>query len=257
MSGGSDDFFIGWAPSAPMRDRRFLRRVAPLGLVALLAIAALFAGWQRTPRRAWFDFGELRSYRGVLVADPVPMLVLAAPEPTSGARVLLLCAEWKFGFDAALAKRLHLREVELRGTLIHDADGQAMVEVAAGSVADVGDGQPDAERLLGATEDLGEQVLRGEIVDSKCYLGVMNPGVLKPHRACAIHCIRGGIPPILLVRGTDGSPAEHYLLVGADGAAIHAQVLDLVAVPVEIRGRVERIGALRVLRADPASYRLL
>jgi hypothetical protein len=54
---------------------------------------------------------------------------------------------------------------------------------------------------------LGTQTLIGEIVDSKCYLGVMNPGALIPHRACAIRCISGGIPPVLLVRQSDRSAA--------------------------------------------------
>ena len=28
-----------------------------------------------------------------------------------------------------------------------------------------------------------------------CFLGVMKPGRSKPHRACAVRCISGGIPP--------------------------------------------------------------
>jgi len=42
---------------------------------------------------------------------------------------------------------------------------------------------------------LGTQTLVGEIVDSKCFLGVMNPGQLTTHRACAIRCISGGVRP--------------------------------------------------------------
>src|SRR6266511_5336791 len=104
------------------------------------------------------------------------------------------------------------------------------------------------------SESLGEHTLVGEIVDSKCYLGVMNPGALTPHRACAIRCISGGVPPVLLVRQKDG-PGIYLLLVSADGKPVNKQVLDMVAESVEITGEVERQGELLILRADPATYR--
>jgi hypothetical protein len=103
---------------------------------------------------------------------------------------------------------------------------------------------------------LGRQTLVGEIVDSKCFLGVMNPGQLTPHRACAIRCISGGVPPVLLVRQKDG-PATYLLLVSSEGKPVNQQVLDLVAELVEITGEVERQGDLLILRADPATYRRL
>ena len=101
---------------------------------------------------------------------------------------------------------------------------------------------------------LGQQTLRGEIVDSKCFLGVMNPGALTPHRACAIRCISGGIPPVLVVHQNNG-PALYFLLVARDGKPVNKLVLSMVAEPVEITGEVERQGELLVFRADPASYR--
>ena len=93
-------------------------------------------------------------------------------------------------------------------------------------------------------------------MDSKCFLGVMNPGQLAPHRACAIRCISGGIPPVLLVRQQDGA-ALYLLLVSAAGQPVNQQVLDLVAEPVQITGEVERQGDLLILRADPSTYRRL
>ena len=40
----------------------------------------------------------------------------------------------------------------------------------------------DAPIHLASAVDFGEVTLAGEIVDSKCYLGVMNPGNGKVHR---------------------------------------------------------------------------
>ena len=98
--------------------------------------------------------------------------------------------------------------------------------------------------------------LTGEIVDSKCFLGVMNPGQLTPHRACAIRCISGGCPPVLLVRQKDRPPL-YFLLVSADGKPVNKPVLEMVALPVEISSEVARQGNLLILRADPATYRRL
>ena len=82
----------------------------------------------------------------------------------------------------------------------------------------------------------------------------MNPGQLTPHRGCAIRCISGGVPPVLLVRQKEG-PANYFLLVSADGKPVNKQILDLVADPVEITGELQRQGELLILRADPATYR--
>ena len=130
-----------------------------------------------------------------------------------------------------------------------------MIEVVNDSIKSA-QGFEELTRVSGMTNTvgLGRQTLVGEIVDSKCYLGVMNPGQLTPHRACAIRCISGGIPPILLVRQTNGS-ALHFLLVSSDGRPVNKEVLAMVAEPVQITGEVVRQGEFLILRADPATYR--
>ena len=81
----------------------------------------------------------------------------------------------------------------------------------------------------------------------------MKPGNLKPHRACAVRCISGGVPPVLLTRDPEGY-ASYYVLASAEGEAVHADVLDLVAEPVQITGRVALRDGLRYLYADPETY---
>ena len=124
-----------------------------------------------------------------------------------------------------------------------------MVEVQPETIEDLG----VSEVALSAME-LGEATLRGEIVDSKCYLGVMKPGNLKTHRACAVRCISGGIPPVLVVRSEEGgaTSVRYVLLVGPDGEPINEAILDRVAEPVQARGALERHDDLWVLRVDPA-----
>ena len=100
---------------------------------------------------------------------------------------------------------------------------------------------------------LGRPTLIGEILESKCYLGVMNPGALIPHRACAIRWISGASRPCSSSARPTGRAL--FLLVFGDGKAVNKEVLGLVAEPVEITGEVERQDGLLILRADPGSYR--
>ena len=121
-----------------------------------------------------------------------------------------------------------------------------MIELAPAGIVDVG-----ASREPEASErSLGEFVLAGEIVDSKCHLGVMKPGEGKTHRACAARCISGGAPPMLWVR--DGSGRERrFLLAGRDGRQIGAEILGVVAEPVEVTGEVLSRDDLWILRTEP------
>jgi hypothetical protein len=106
-----------------------------------------------------------------------------------------------------------------------------------------------------AIQDLGEQTLRGEVVDAKCHLGVMRPGSGKAHRACAARCIASGSPPMLWVQDAAAGRDLHLLLVGADGRMLGRELLPWVAEAVEVTGRVERHDGLLVLHAEPTAFR--
>lgn len=247
-----DEFYIGYLDRAPPRTAGHVRRVV-IGLVALLLIVAgALAASQRSFAPTFFDFGNLRSWRGTVVLDPYPALLIEHPTRDAHSRVPLV-GPFKSGAGPLLDQAVG-RVVELRGTLIA-RDGQSMIEVDsdAASVRVLEDQAPARPAEI---TPLGEATLRGEIVDSKCFLGVMNPGETKVHRACATRCISGGIPPVLLVRDNAGRPT-YFMLVGAEGQMLNDHVLNLIAEPVEITGTVEVHDDLLVLRADPASYQRL
>ena len=246
----SGSFFVGYDPARSSAG--FASRVAFVVIAILAGLGTLFAARQQTVRDATFEFGRVRAFRGVLLADPVPILVAEERDEASDAAVFLLTNPFKYGFEIG---ELEMKRVEIHGTAIYDSDGQAMIEVvsdpAPKMLADTVDENP-----LGEPTSLGDVALSGEIVDSKCYFGVMNPGASAPHRACAVHCIRGGVPPVLLMRRSDGS-AQYVLLVGRDGEAIGEQLLDRVAEPVEVRGELLRMGPVDVLRMSPGDVRRL
>src|SRR5882757_9881902 len=252
----NDEFYIGWeAKAAPGIGKAVRKAVIGLLLLALLA-AALLAISQHMIGSSVFEWGTVKAFSGVLKLQPYPHLLVPRPGATGaqpGFSTYYLVAPFKFGLDREKLSALDGKNVLLQGTLIYRGN-QTMVEALPDSIKAADQQSPS----LPGTETigLGRQTLTGEIVDSKCFLGVMNPGQLTPHRACAIRCISGGVPPVLLVRQKDG-PAIYLLLVSANGKPVNRQVLDLVAEPVEITGEVERQGELLILRADPATYRRL
>ena len=247
-----DGFYVGYQRQAPAGLGRFLRRTV-LGLLLLAGLVAVaLAALQDDFDPGVFEFGVARELEGVLHAQPHPLLLVERPGRGGGepSRFLLVAAG-KHGADAEVAG-LDRRHVRLRGTLIH-RQGQTMVEIAPGSVEATGKA---AGRRHDGPIDLGAHTLRGEIVDSKCYLGVMKPGRGKPHRACATLCIRGGIPPVLRVVTADGEH-RHLLLTDQAGGAVNDRVLELIAEPVEVSGRVLRSGDLLILETDPSTIRRL
>jgi len=241
MPQAHDDFYVGYR----QRTTPALRRSTRVITMALLAIAAVvvLALVTSQPRFAMshFEYGVYGSYEGQLVEWPYPMLL------TRDA-AFLLTGEGKFGVAASV--RGHDGDhVHLRGSL-GERGPDRMLQVDLHTMR-FSSGQPSARS---SPIDLGSVVLTGEIVDTKCHLGVMNPGDGKVHRECAVRCISGGAPPGFLVRDAAGQ-RQLLLLVGSDGRALGREVLDYVAEPVAISGRLVRHGATLVLKAEPRDFR--
>jgi hypothetical protein len=250
-----EEFYIGWEDKAPSGIGWPARWVALLLVLIALAASILFAVAQRTIASSVFEWGKVKSFTGILRSHPCPHLLVPRPGAIGGQpsfSTYYLVNPFKFGFDPDAAARWDNQSVSLKGTLIYRGN-QTMIEVAANSIKPIGTPASPSPAPVQSVS-LGRQTLTGEIVDSKCFLGVMNPGALAPHRACAIRCISGGIPPILLVRPASG-PALHFLLTSPDGHPVNKQILDRVAEPVTITGEVIRQGDLLILGADPATVR--
>ena len=237
----NEEFYIGYAPRPPRRIARTISR-AVVGLNALAAAVALVLVFAQRPfARSTFEFQQYREFTGEMELKPYPALLVVRPGDKEYSRYLLV-APGKHGADAEV-RSFAGEAVQLRGSLIY-RDGQTMVELVPGSVQAL---RKEPAAVSFAT--LGEVTLTGEIVDSKCFLGVMNPGRTKVHRDCAARCISGGIPPAFVT--ADG----FYLLVGGDGRAVQHEVLDWVGETIEVTGTVVRSGETLILRAEPMSFR--
>ncbi len=244
------DFYVGYADPPPPRIRRTQRLVTAASLLLAVLAATVVALGQRRLPAATFEFGAVRTFEGLLVADPYPSLIVRG---TAGPHRYLLTGPGKSGAED------HVRgfvgqAVTLEGTqAMREGASVAMIEVQPGSVAAAGAGGGGRS---GVQTDLGNRYLEGEIVGSKCYLGVMNPGSGVAHRACATSCIRSGIPPLLSVRRVGGR-SEGLILAGPEGEAIGDRLAGLIARPVGVRGRVIRRDGATIFQVDPAAIEKL
>ena len=248
------EFYVGYQGKAPEYLSRFVRkrlRIA-LGLIGL-ALLATVLGSSRFGRGK-FEWKTEREFTGVLSTEPVPSLLVLRPGVTGDAPRFsryALVNQGKFGVAESLSPDLEGQAVNLRGKLIF-RDEQTLIEVDPGQLK----ATPARPADLPVEQPLGHFIFRGEIVDSKCYLGVMKPGNLKTHRACAIRCISGGVPPVLLVRDSLDR-AVYLFIVGPEGEAINREILPLVGLPVEMEGEVERHSSQLVLKVKPEEIRRL
>lgn len=249
---GRDEFFVGWL-APPRGVVRFLRPVIILLLVAAGSAAATFAFVQRDPGTGRWDSDEVRSFEGIAFAAPYAMLRMAGPGPDDPPRTLLLAENGKFGALPRVERLLQGRSqvaVRVAGTLLH-RDGRAMLELATGDdgIRPLTDVARRSLSIAGSAspEVVADEVsLAGEIIDPKCYLGAMKPGGGKTHKACAMLCVAGGVPPMLVTRDAERRET-FYLLTTSTGDVANDVVLPFVGDAVVATGRLERRDDLFVL----------
>jgi hypothetical protein len=236
-----DPFFIGWE-KMPRRYARFLLPVAGGLLAALVAVGAVLARGQRSPGSGVWDDGTT-TLTGIVYAEPYAMI--RAPAEGAGApRTILLVNEGKFGAKERV-KPFDGKPVRVSGTLL-SRDGLHALELADGDEGLRATELPEAEQIAlrrTLTKPLGTVTLRGEIVDSKCYLGAMKPGGGRTHKGCAVLCLKGGAPPVFAAH--DG---KLYLLTNPDGGPLDPAVFDRAAEDISLTGEAEEWDGLPVLR---------
>jgi hypothetical protein len=242
------EFYVGYLPQAPPAIRRFLRLIVGLLMLAAVGSAITITALQDPFAASVFEFGKTRTFTGTIDASPYPTLVVMRPgDATPRASHYLLVAKGKYGAEPDVSA-YDRKAVRLTGTLIF-REGRTLIEIQPGSLSEDKSAVPQP---VAEAKDLGVFELVGEIVDSKCHSGVMNPGEGKVHRDCAVRCLSGGIPPVFAVADFQGAPAT-FVLTDRDRKLLPRTFLRLAAKPVRIRGHVVQIGDSLRLETDPAS----
>ena len=250
----NDSFFIGWLDKTPTDYAKKTRLFVLATLLIIILTALAFINSQKPMNNAAFEFGTLTTVEGTLIEKPIPMLRMYIGDDLEGKPIfqhLMLVDVVKFGAEKAIGameqiagQSLYGKAIKLRGTLIY-YNGKTVLELTEEGNAFQGLSEQKAYTVL-VKEDKGGTKLRGEIVDPKCFFGVMKPGDGKTHKSCAVRCLSGGIPAILATESKDGQQ-DYYILLGEDGQSINANLLDFTADHIQIRGKVEQMADWHIL----------
>jgi len=214
------EFYVGYLPMPGGLKKTIRRLLAALAVLAV-ALAAILIAAQNPFAASNFEFEQYRDFSGTVFTEPYPAIAIPGQDLP-----WLLVGPGKHGVGEM--RGLNGRAVRLKGERIIRGDDH-MIELLPGSLIAGEQGAREPR-----SDNLGEVQLTGEIVDSKCFFGVMNPGAGKVHRDCAVRCIGGGVPPAFLVRDSSGNSATLLL------AHWKRELLDHIAEPVTIRGHLLR-----------------
>lgn len=245
------EFYIGWQPVAPKGFSSWIKKYLFILLPVVIVLGILLALSQKKFGTGNFEFGTLTEVKGIYFNKPVPVIRVTNGRDIWGNENFVtvpLIGFGKHGVDGTIAdiekgKNISLngKEVTLKGTLLYN-DGKLLMQVDANDKPLVNVSQSSGEtNELPLSKEIGMIDVKGEIVDPKCFFGVMKPGEGKPHKDCAIRCILGGITPVLKVTGENGNQ-NYYLIVGANGEKMNEAVQDFVATPVTLHAKAVQYG---------------
>lgn len=230
----ADDYYIGYSPRMPPELARRIRAAAAVLVAAAALLPLVLLAAQSRSAPGTFEFGTTRVVEGRVVEFPYPALDAESPDQAP----YWLVAPGKHG-ASALVRGLDGRRVRVSGTLI-ERDGVRMLQIVPNQIETLSltpQARPSAPIRLGPLRVIGE------LVDSKCHLGVMKPGEGPLHRDCAVRCLLGAVPPMIVERGTQ----RRFALIRADGRPFVSDFAALAGRPLMVRGTLMSQGPRRFL----------
>ena len=261
MNKSEKPFYIGWQENMPVDNKKYIKRfLLPIFIgLPLLAVVIVYA--QKGFNNHLFEFGKITELTGIYHAKPVPILEVDQNNKAKlNSNYVLLVGYAKYGAEGIIKQiedeneSLNGKKITIQGSLIQ-GDGKTLLELTQekNSLIKI---HSDKRQSAIATEPLDAKIFAGEILDPKCYFGVMKPGEGKIHKSCAIRCISGGIPPIIRVM-SDTHKNDYYLILGENGEKINQKILDKVAEQTLISGRHGKLNGWNYIYTNPESIKLL
>ena len=257
----NDEFYVGYLPEAPNKTSSFVKKIIAIMGVSICVVGLFLALYQKKFSQSTFEYGINSTVEGYYFEKPVPHLAVPLGAGVDGKEVLQNVMLVGFGKAGAMnvmdriqeieGKSLAGAKIELNGFLIYDK-GKALLQVTE-------EDNKNLEFLGGAIrasqsfQDSSSRTVSGEIVDPKCYFGVMKPGEGKAHRSCAIRCLAGGIPAVL----HDTSKEEYFLLVNELWEPLNDNITSIVGDQITVTGKEVTWNDWKILEVNTKELRTI
>ena len=255
------EFYIGWMPQAPGTYSKHVRKVVIVLVFLVLIVATILSIQQKKFSTSTFEFGQLTRVRGIYQSYPVPAVRVVTSGDAFGNKTYLtipLVGYGKYGAEGVISQlenqhniSLVGEKVTLSGTLLY-SDGKTFLQIDGNDKPLVSVEHSNVLDSIHTIKVLGNVQLTGEVVDPKCYFGVMKPGQGKPHRDCAIRCIAGGISPVFIARNSKGE-TEYYLILDQNGKKMNDALKDHVAEPISLQAKAVQYDDWKILYTSKES----
>ena len=239
----------------PRSTGKFLRNTLISTFLVIIVVAIYLVYFQKPFNDHVFEFGTSTEITGVYIADPFPMIQVTKDRPEHVSKSILLVGFGKFGAKSIIQEievkqgSLDLQEITLRGTMIY-GDGLALLELTDQTESFV-KSTGNFRQPLEFEMPFAQLEVTGEIVDSKCYFGVMKPGEGKIHKSCAIRCISGGIPPVIRVWQESSQSYDYHILTGEGGKEINSDLLPFIGETITLSGNHYQQLGWNIMEIDP------
>lgn len=253
----NDEFYVSYIDgSLGAKTKVTLKRFTAITIL-LVAISALLFGFTQQPfKNSTFELTSSTKIVGTFHENPYPMLRVKVADNTYKNIILL-------GFGKSSAnpyleklqtevKDLNGKTLSIEGNLIY-YNGKTLIQITSDEKVLL---QDKAKKPTPPKTLISKMTLEGEIIDPKCYFGVMKPGKGKIHRSCAVRCISGGIPPVLATTDKNNM-SQYFIITDLKGQPINQDILSYIGKPSQVTGIVEKMEDWFVLKIDHSDIEVL
>ncbi len=237
-----DDFFIGYIDEISNKTKVTLKTFVSLSLGFLILIAIVFALTQNTFKNSSFELTTSTKITGIYHEMPYPMLKVKTDK--NEFKTIMLLGFGKLSANPFLKKikrqtpNLSGSMLSIEGNLIY-YNGKTLLQITSDEKITLLE-KANPNRVPKAEYIAKNIELQGEIIDPKCYFGVMKPGNGKIHRSCAVLCISGGIPPVLATTDQNNI-SEYYIVTDLEGKPINKAILPYIGKPSIVSGTIYKL----------------
>ena len=237
----NDEFYVSYIDgSLGAKTKRTLKRFVIVAILLIIVSALLFSFSQKPFKNSTFELTSATKITGTFHESPYPMLRVEIAENTF--KNILLLGFGKSSANPFLeklqneVKDLNGKTLSIEGNLIY-YNGKTLIQITDDEKVTL---ENNSKTKIPSKETVSKMTLQGEIIDPKCYFGVMKPGKGKIHRSCAVRCISGGIPPVLATTDKNNM-SQYFLLTDLKGNPINNDILPYIGKPSKIKGIVEKM----------------